>query len=142
MNEVESYTQNMRGRYRMRTWLREHAPRQLTRLFPKGARDCRSHVWYRQDEQADACYHCDPGARPDEPLNLPVDLEFRAGFTESAAQGNKAAAAALAQLEVSDSWYWTPEWQAGEREVDEEIARGESGQVYESGEALLASLDE
>ena len=104
MNEIESYTQHMRhrGRYRMRIWLRGHAPRQLTRLFPKGARACGSHEWYRQDEQTDACYHCDPGGRPHEPLDVPVDLELRVGLTESAAQGNKAAAAALAQLEAND----------------------------------------
>ncbi len=86
----------------MRTWLRGYAPRQLTRLFPKGARDCRSHEWYRQDEQTDACYHCDPAARPHEPLDVPVDLELRVGLTDSAAQGHKAAAAALAQLEAND----------------------------------------
>jgi len=45
-------------------------------------------------------------------------------------------------VDASDAWYWTPEWQAGEREVDEEISRGESGQIYESDEELLASLDE
>ena len=91
MNEIESYTPNMRhhGRYRMRTWLRGHALRQLTRLLPKGARDCGSHEWYRQGEQTDACYHCDPGARPHQPLNVPVDLELRAGLTESAARGNE-----------------------------------------------------
>ncbi|MEJ7716046.1 MAG: hypothetical protein WKF40_10285 [Thermoleophilaceae bacterium] len=41
-----------------------------------------------------------------------------------------------------DAWYWTPEWQAGEREVDDEIARGDPGQVFESDEEFLASLDE
>ena len=104
MKEIESYTLNMRhrGRYRIRTWLRGHAPGQLTQVFPKGARDCGSHEWYRQDEQTDACYHCERGARPHEPLNLPVDLELRAGLTESAAQGNKVAAARLAQLEAND----------------------------------------
>jgi AbrB family looped-hinge helix DNA binding protein len=37
-------------------------------------------------------------------------------------------------------WFWTPEWQEGERRVDEEIARGE-GTFYESGEAFLAALE-
>lgn len=26
---------------------------------------------------------------------------------------------------TSQAWFWTEEWQAGEREVDEQIARGE-----------------
>jgi len=104
MNEIESYTQHMgqRGRYRMRTWLRGHAPRGLTRLFRKGARDCGSHEWYRQGEHTDACYHCESGARAHEPLDVPIDVEFRAGLAESAAQGSDAAATALAQLEAND----------------------------------------
>jgi hypothetical protein len=36
-------------------------------------------------------------------------------------------------------WFWTPEWQAGEREADEQIARGE-GTTYESDEEFLESL--
>jgi antitoxin PrlF len=36
-------------------------------------------------------------------------------------------------------WFWTPEWQAGEREAEEEIARGE-GVYFESGEAAVAWL--
>lgn len=40
------------------------------------------------------------------------------------------------------AWFWTPEWQAGEREVDEAIARGEKGRVFYSSEEFLAALDE
>jgi antitoxin PrlF len=38
------------------------------------------------------------------------------------------------------AWFWTPEWQAGEREATEQIARGE-GHAYLSDEAFLASLE-
>lgn len=38
-------------------------------------------------------------------------------------------------------WYWTPEWQAGEREVDEEIARGEAAGPYETTEECFAALE-
>jgi len=45
-------------------------------------------------------------------------------------------------VDAADAWYWTPEWQAGEREVEAEIARGEPGRVYHSDDEFLASLDE
>lgn len=44
-------------------------------------------------------------------------------------------------VDAADAWYWTPEWQAGEREADEQTARGE-GTVYSTDEAFLASLDD
>jgi AbrB family looped-hinge helix DNA binding protein len=37
-------------------------------------------------------------------------------------------------------WYWTPEWQAGERQADVDIAAGH-GRVYRSDEDFLAALD-
>jgi AbrB family looped-hinge helix DNA binding protein len=39
------------------------------------------------------------------------------------------------------AWFWTPEWQEKEREVDEARARGERGRVFESGDEFLAFLD-
>lgn len=39
------------------------------------------------------------------------------------------------------AWYWTPEWQAGEREVDEDIASGRRCQVFDDVEEFLADLD-
>lgn len=38
-------------------------------------------------------------------------------------------------------WFWTDEWQAGEREASRQIEAGE-GTVYETGEEFLAALDE
>ncbi len=38
-----------------------------------------------------------------------------------------------------DPWFWTPEWQAMEREVDEEIARGDS-LTFDSLSAFRAYL--
>lgn len=57
------YTRSMRQRYRIRTWLRGHAPAPLHRLWPKGARDCHAHEWYLSDENTDRCYHCEVGVR-------------------------------------------------------------------------------
>jgi hypothetical protein len=40
----------------------------------------------------------------------------------------------------SQAWFWTPEWQAGERNVDEEIAAGRV-QTFDDVDALFAHLD-
>lgn len=37
------------------------------------------------------------------------------------------------------AWYWTPEWQAGEREVDDDLAAGRVS-VSASDEEFLAAL--
>jgi hypothetical protein len=39
------------------------------------------------------------------------------------------------------AWFWTREWQAKEREADEDIAAGR-GTTYESDEAFLGALEE
>lgn len=38
------------------------------------------------------------------------------------------------------AWYWIPEWQAGEREADAQIAAGQLTS-YDSAEAMFADLD-
>jgi hypothetical protein len=42
-------------------------------------------------------------------------------------------------IDPEQASFWTPEWQAGEREVDEQIARGEYT-TYDSTEAFLDAL--
>jgi len=43
-------------------------------------------------------------------------------------------------IDATQAWFWTPEWQAGEHEADEEYARGE-GKVYTDEESFQAALD-
>ena len=40
----------------------------------------------------------------------------------------------------SQAWFWTPEWQAGEREVDADLAAGHT-QFFESEDEFFAALD-
>ena len=40
------------------------------------------------------------------------------------------------------AWFWSPEWQAKEAEVDQVAASGERGTVFGDGEEFLAFLDE
>jgi hypothetical protein len=49
--------------------------------------------------------------------------------------------AAGSETDPEQAWFWTPEWQAKEREADEAIAAG-NGDFYDTPEAFLAALDE
>ncbi len=44
-------------------------------------------------------------------------------------------------IDPDQAWFWTPEWQAKEREVDEEMAAGIPDRVFDSGEEFLAYLE-
>jgi antitoxin PrlF len=43
-------------------------------------------------------------------------------------------------IPTDQAWFFTPEWLAGEREADEDIA-AQRGTVHESAEDMLAHLD-
>lgn len=45
----------------------------------------------------------------------------------------------LATIDRSQAWFWTPEWQAGEREATEQARRGD-GAVFRTDEDFLDSL--
>jgi hypothetical protein len=42
-------------------------------------------------------------------------------------------------IDASQAWFWTLEWQAGEREADADLAAGRSDR-YESDEQFIAAL--
>jgi antitoxin (DNA-binding transcriptional repressor) of toxin-antitoxin stability system len=43
-------------------------------------------------------------------------------------------------IDPDQAWFRTPEWQAKEREIDEERAAGSAGQVFDSAEDFLVYL--
>jgi len=43
-------------------------------------------------------------------------------------------------IDATQAWFWTPEWQAGEREADEEVGRG-GGETFMDEDSLFAALD-
>jgi antitoxin PrlF len=47
----------------------------------------------------------------------------------------------LKTIPAEQAWFWSPEWQAGEREADDEIAGGDLSQVYDSADDMFADLD-
>lgn len=44
-------------------------------------------------------------------------------------------------IDPDQAWFWTPEWQAKEREVEEERAAGIPDQEFDSGEEFLDYLE-
>jgi hypothetical protein len=64
--------------------MRGHVPRALVDLFPKGLTDCGQHEWRRADDGTDGCYHCVVGVRPHQPIDVPIDHEFRTGLVRRA----------------------------------------------------------
>ncbi len=42
---------------------------------------------------------------------------------------------------ADQAWYWTSDWQEGEREADEQIARGEGYGPFDSVEEMFDDLD-
>lgn len=46
----------------------------------------------------------------------------------------------LATIDADQRWFWTEQWQAGEREASEEIASGEL-EVFDDVEDMFAALE-
>ena len=42
-------------------------------------------------------------------------------------------------IDATQAWFWTPEWQAGEREADADLAAGRV-ETFGSGEEFVAAL--
>lgn len=43
--------------------MRKGLPAGMTRLLPKGTRDCGAHEWYNANGRIEHCYHCSVGER-------------------------------------------------------------------------------
>ena len=46
----------------------------------------------------------------------------------------------LQVIDPDQAWYWTKEWQEGEREADEDIRMGRVSRVYDDVEEFIADL--
>jgi len=42
-------------------------------------------------------------------------------------------------IDATQAWFWTPEWQAGERQADADLAAGR-GETFNSGDELLDAM--
>jgi antitoxin PrlF len=45
------------------------------------------------------------------------------------------------EIDPEQAWFWTPEWQEGERQADQEIASGQ-GEIYYSEEEFERALEQ
>ena len=80
-------------------------------------------------------------------LALPRDLRARHGLDKPGAQVEVVEREdGVIELHphvavpADQAWFWTPEWQAKEREADADIAAGRS-EEFASGDAFLDALD-
>ena len=53
--------EDMKGKYRFRTWLRMHTPWVISERIPKGRHDCGNHEWYPATDGVWKCVHCEFG---------------------------------------------------------------------------------
>jgi antitoxin PrlF len=78
-------------------------------------------------------------------LTLPTEIRRRAGLTDGdllefdLVEG-RIVITNLKAIDPEDAWFWTDEWQDGERQAAADLAAGRS-EFYESTEAFLAALD-
>lgn len=75
------------GKYRLRTYLREHLPELLSARIPKGGTDCGNHEWYLAEPQTWHCYHCVVGITSEVPWD---EREFAARQIEGQAMNLRA----------------------------------------------------
>ena len=78
-------------------------------------------------------------------VSLPVALRRRYGLDQPGAQveiidaDGEIILRPKFPVDVSQSWFWSQEWQDGETEADSQKARGE-GEIFASEEEFLDSL--
>lgn len=99
-----------RPRYRWRSWLIVHLPMALAARVPIGKRDCGQHEWHRGDEDTDVCYHCLVGERPHQPIDVPIDDDFRMSLIRWAATGDAFAVRMVEKFHAHDRELGRPRW--------------------------------
>jgi antitoxin PrlF len=78
-------------------------------------------------------------------LTLPDDVRKAANLQEGdlmeveVSDSGEVILRPLATIDRSQAWFWTPEWQAGEREATEQLRRGE-GEVFQDDAEFLDAL--
>lgn len=85
-------------------------------------------------------------------VSLPVELRRRLNIDAAGAQleitereDGVVELRPMLAIPADQAWFWTPEWQAGERQVDEDVAAGRTERfdtVADFGAALQDMIDE
>ncbi len=79
-------------------------------------------------------------------IRIPQDVRDKLDLTEGdqlivTVEDDRIVLTPTSLIPDDQAWFWTPEWQDKEAEVDEARARGERGTVFSGGDEFLAFLD-
>lgn len=79
-------------------------------------------------------------------VTIPQDVRDRLDLTEGdqfivTVEDDRIVLTPTSVIPDDQAWFWTPEWQAKEREADEALARGERGRVFQGSDEFLTFLD-
>ena len=82
---------------------------------------------------------------PKHQVTIPNDVFQDAGldvgdYLEVKADNNRITMTPKKLISKDQAWFYTPEWQAKEKEADEAIARGDLDGPFDSAEDLIAYL--
>ena len=91
----------------------------------------------------EAPYHAVVRARGQ--VTLPAQVRLALGLREGdnllvTIEQGRIVLIPAALIPRDQAWFWTPEWQAGEREVEVDLAHGRPGRVFDSDDEFLAAL--
>ncbi|MCY3586257.1 MAG: AbrB/MazE/SpoVT family DNA-binding domain-containing protein [Acidimicrobiales bacterium] len=78
-------------------------------------------------------------------VTLPKELRLAVGLhdgdeLEAEVVGDGILLRPCAERDPDQAWYWTPEWQAGEKQIEVDRAAGRFGPVFDSADEFLGAL--
>lgn len=85
--------------------------------------------------------------RPRRQITVPDEVLEQLGVQEgdeiefTAQEDGTVALRGWTSIPTDQKWFWTPEWQEGEREADTDIAAGRTHGPFATAEEMFAALD-
>jgi AbrB family looped-hinge helix DNA binding protein len=78
-------------------------------------------------------------------VTLPADVRLRLGLKEGddvliTIEDGRIVLTPATLVPRDQSWFWTREWQTGERAADADLAAGRRGRIFASDDEFLAAL--
>jgi AbrB family looped-hinge helix DNA binding protein len=78
-------------------------------------------------------------------VTLPADVRLQLGLKEGddlliTVEDGRIVLTPATLVPRDQTWFWTREWQAGERAADADLAAGRRGRVFDSDDEFLAVL--
>ena len=78
-------------------------------------------------------------------VTLPAQVRLQAGIREGdnlivTVEDGRIMLTPATLIPSDQAWFWTPEWQAGERQVEVDLAAGHPGHVFDTDEEFLGAI--